>query len=130
MVECRKNRVGGHATHGAKTAIEHRVAEIAQEVHLLFFVCALGDAVDAVQQALTALRNQGMPLSIESNFQGAASAFSASLSNTLWLILAAVVTMYIVLGMLYESYIHPVTILSTLPSAAVGALLALLVSLA
>lgn len=89
---------------------------------------ALGDAVDAVQQGLTALRNQGMPLSIESNFQGAASAFSASLSNTLWLILAAVVTMYIVLGMLYESYIHPVTILSTLPSAAVGALLALLMS--
>ena len=69
-----------------------------------------------------------MPLSIESGLQGAASAFSASLSNTLWLILAAVVTMYIVLGMLYESYIHPVTILSTLPSAAVGALLALWVS--
>jgi multidrug efflux pump len=89
---------------------------------------ALGDAVVAMQQGLSALRSQGMPLSIESNFQGAASAFSASLSNTLWLILAAVITMYIVLGMLYESYIHPITILSTLPSAAVGALLALLLS--
>ena len=90
---------------------------------------ALGDAVSAVEQAQAALRAQGMPLSIETSLQGAASAFSASLMNTLWLILAAVVTMYIVLGMLYESYIHPVTILSTLPSAAVGALLALLLSL-
>jgi multidrug efflux pump len=89
---------------------------------------SLGAAVAAVEQAVQTLREQGMPLSIESGFQGAASAFSASLSNTLWLILAAVVTMYIVLGMLYESYIHPVTILSTLPSAAVGALLALWVS--
>ena len=89
---------------------------------------ALGEAVLAVEQGLKSLREQGMPLSIESGLQGAASAFSASLSNTLWLILAAVVTMYIVLGMLYESYIHPVTILSTLPSAAVGALLALWVS--
>ncbi|MFL6712604.1 MAG: efflux RND transporter permease subunit, partial [Sulfurifustis sp.] len=60
------------------------------------------------------------------SFQGAALAFSASLSNTLLLILAAIVTMYIVLGVLYESYIHPLTILSTLPSAGVGALLALL----
>ena len=46
MVECRKNRIGGHATHGAQAAVQHRVAEIAQEVHLLFFVCVLGDAVD------------------------------------------------------------------------------------
>ena len=67
-----------------------------------------------------------MPASIRANFQGAALAFRASLLNTLLLILAAIVTMYIVLGVLYESYIHPVTILSTLPSAGVGALLALI----
>src|SRR3546814_548193 len=69
-----------------------------------------------------------MPASLDLRFQGAARAFQASLSSTLWLMLAAVVAMYIVLGILYESYIHPVTILSTLPSAAIGALLALLMS--
>ena len=68
----------------------------------------------------------GMPASIQTRFQGAAEAFRASLDSTLLLILAAIVTMYIVLGVLYESYIHPITILSTLPSAGVGALLALL----
>ena len=62
------------------------------------------------------------------NFQGAALAFRASLANELWLILAAIVTMYIVLGVLYESFIHPITILSTLPSAGVGALLALMLT--
>ena len=67
-----------------------------------------------------------MPASIETNFQGAALAFQASLSNELFLILAAVITMYIVLGVLYESFIHPITILSTLPSAGIGALLALI----
>ncbi len=86
---------------------------------------SLGDAVNAVRTTEASL---GMPLSITTNFQGAALAFQASLDNTLLLILAAIVTMYIVLGVLYESYIHPVTILSTLPSAGVGALLALLVS--
>ena len=69
-----------------------------------------------------------MPASIRADFQGAARAFRASLSNTLLLILAAIVTMYIVLGVLYESYIHPLTILSTLPSAGVGALLALMIT--
>ena len=69
-----------------------------------------------------------MPASVQINFQGAALAFRASLANELWLILAAIVTMYIVLGVLYESFIHPITILSTLPSAGVGALLALIVS--
>ena len=69
-----------------------------------------------------------LPLSVETSFQGAAEAFRASLTSTLLLILAAVVTMYIVLGVLYESYIHPMTILSTLPSAGLGALLALLVA--
>lgn len=86
---------------------------------------ALSDAVQAIRQAEAALN---MPASVETRFQGAARAFEASLSSTLWLLLAAVVTMYIVLGILYESYIHPVTILSTLPSAAIGALLALLLS--
>ncbi len=83
---------------------------------------ALSDAVGAIESARAAL---GVPDSIEARFQGAAQAFQSSLSSTLWLLLAAVVTMYIVLGVLYESLIHPVTILSTLPSAAIGALLAL-----
>jgi len=83
---------------------------------------SLGAAVDAIRREEQAI---GLPISIETSFQGAAKAFEAALSNELWLILAAVVTMYIVLGVLYESYIHPVTILSTLPSAGVGALLAL-----
>jgi multidrug efflux pump len=86
---------------------------------------ALGHAVNAIESAE---REIGMPPGVRTSFQGAALAFRASLSNTLWLILAAVVTMYIVLGVLYESYIHPVTILSTLPSAGVGALLALLIA--
>jgi multidrug efflux pump len=83
---------------------------------------SLGEAVTAIDNAK---RDLGLPPSILTSFQGAAAAFSASLTNTIFLILAAVVTMYIVLGVLYESYIHPVTILSTLPSAGVGALLAL-----
>ncbi len=86
---------------------------------------ALGDAVAAIHGAGQEL---GMPVSLETSFQGAALAFQSSLNNTLLLILAAIVTMYIVLGVLYESYIHPVTILSTLPSAGVGALLALLLA--
>jgi multidrug efflux pump len=86
---------------------------------------SLGEAVTAIRQAELDI---GVPPSIRSSFQGAALAFQSSLDNTLLLILAAVVTMYIVLGVLYESYIHPLTILSTLPSAAVGALLALLLT--
>jgi multidrug efflux pump len=86
---------------------------------------SLGDAVKAIRAAE---KDLGMPASIQTRFQGAALAFQASLTNTLFLILAAIVTMYIVLGVLYESYIHPVTILSTLPSAGVGALLALMLS--
>ncbi|AVO40212.1 efflux RND transporter permease subunit [Simplicispira suum] len=90
---------------------------------------ALGDAVKAVQAALEDARSSGsVAPAVDASFQGAALAFQASLSNTLLLILAAVVTMYIVLGVLYESMVHPVTILSTLPSAAVGALLALKIS--
>ncbi len=84
---------------------------------------SLGAAVQAIQDAAA---KAGMPPTVSLRFQGAASAFQAALSNELWLLLAAVATMYIVLGVLYESYIHPVTILSTLPSAGIGALLALM----
>jgi len=84
---------------------------------------ALGDAVRAIEHAQTEFH---MPLSIQAAFQGTAAAFEASLTNEPLLILAALITVYIVLGVLYESYIHPITILSTLPSAGVGALLALL----
>jgi multidrug efflux pump len=86
---------------------------------------SLGAAVSAIHAAE---REIGLPVSVQTSFQGAALAFQASLNNTLLLILAAIITMYIVLGVLYESYIHPVTILSTLPSAGVGALLALMLS--
>jgi len=85
---------------------------------------SLGEAVAAVNEATAGL---GMPLSIHGSFQGTAQAFEASLTNQPLLILAALVTVYLVLGVLYESYIHPLTILSTLPSAGVGALLALLI---
>ena len=83
---------------------------------------SLGDAVNAVNKVKDEI---GMPPSIQGRFQGTAQAFQASLANEPVLILAALVTVYIVLGVLYESYIHPITILSTLPSAGVGALLAL-----
>jgi len=86
---------------------------------------SLGDAVDGIEAAKQEI---GLPMNVHSSYQGAMQAFNLSLSNTLWLILAAIVTVYIVLGVLYESYIHPVTILSTLPSAGVGALLALMLS--
>jgi multidrug efflux pump len=84
---------------------------------------SLGDAVDAVNKVQ---RQLGMPASIQASFQGTAESFRASLVNEPLLILAAVITVYILLGVLYESYIHPLTILSTLPSAGVGALLALM----
>ena len=86
---------------------------------------SLGQAVTAIRQAEQQL---GMPARVQTLFEGAALAFESSLTSTLWLVLAAIVTMYIVLGVLYESYIHPVTILSTLPSAGVGALLALMLA--
>jgi len=84
---------------------------------------SLGAAVDAIQQAE---KDIGLPSGVQTSFQGAALAFQNNLSNELLLILAAIVTMYIVLGVLYESFIHPITILSTLPSAGIGALLALI----
>ena len=86
---------------------------------------SLGDAVDAITKAEKELE---LPASLQTSFQGAALAFRGSLGNELLLILAAIITVYIVLGVLYESYIHPITILSTLPSAGVGALLALLIA--
>jgi multidrug efflux pump len=85
---------------------------------------SLGEAMDAVNKAKNEL---GLPASFQAEFQGTAAAFQASLANEPVLILAALITVYIVLGVLYESYIHPVTILSTLPSAGVGALLALMI---
>jgi len=85
---------------------------------------ALGDAVKEIEASVLQM---GVPSDIGASFQGTAQAFQSSLANQPWLILAALVAVYIVLGMLYESYIHPITILSTLPSAGVGALLALLV---
>jgi multidrug efflux pump len=86
---------------------------------------ALGAAVSRIKAAEQAI---GVPATITTTFLGAANAFQSSLSNELWLILAAIITVYIVLGVLYESYIHPITILSTLPSAGAGALFALLVA--
>ncbi len=86
---------------------------------------SLGTSVDAIRAAA---KDIGMPQGLSMEFLGAAGAYEKSLSSQLWLILAAMVCVYIVLGVLYESYIHPVTILSTLPSAGVGALLALMVS--
>ena len=86
---------------------------------------SLGKAVDEIRQAA---KDIAMPSSVSLTFLGAAAAYQTSLANQLWLILAAVVCVYIVLGVLYESYVHPLTILSTLPSAGVGALLALMLS--
>ncbi|ABY98231.1 TPA: MdtB/MuxB family multidrug efflux RND transporter permease subunit [Pseudomonas putida] len=126
---------GGQVRLSALARIEQRQAQLAishigqfPAVILSFNLghgASLGEAVQVIEQVQ---KDIGMPLGVQTRFQGAAEAFQASLSSTLLLILAAVVTMYIVLGVLYESYIHPVTILSTLPSAAVGALLALLIS--
>jgi multidrug efflux pump len=85
---------------------------------------SLGEAIDAVNKVKNEI---GLPASVQAAFQGTAASFEASLANEPVLILAAIITVYIVLGVLYESYIHPITILSTLPSAGVGALLALLI---
>jgi multidrug efflux pump len=86
---------------------------------------SLGEATKVIDQAK---REMNMPESIQTSFQGTAAAFQKSLASEPWLIVAAVITVYIVLGVLYESYIHPITILSTLPSAGVGAILALLIT--
>ncbi len=95
----------------------------------LSFNLAPGVSLGQATKAIAAAEQEiGLPASINSSFQGTAAAFQNSLSSEPWLILAAIITVYIVLGVLYESYIHPITILSTLPSAGVGAILALLIT--
>jgi multidrug efflux pump len=126
---------GGQVPLSAIATVEERTAPL-QINHFSQFPAAtisfnlasgtsLGAAVTAVERVQ---RDIGMPQSIFPTFQGAALAFQASLANELLLILAAIITVYIVLGVLYESFVHPVTILSTLPSAGIGALLALIVA--
>ncbi|WP_283743785.1 MdtB/MuxB family multidrug efflux RND transporter permease subunit [Sideroxydans sp. CL21] len=96
---------------------------------MISFDLARGVSIGAAVQAIREVQQQlNLPASVPLKMQGAAAAFEAALSNQLWLLLAAVATMYIVLGVLYESFVHPVTILSTLPSAGIGALLALMLS--
>jgi multidrug efflux pump len=125
--------VGGQVPLSALVSVSERTAPLSID-HLGQFPAttvsfnlaqgaALGNAVDAIRKAETDI---GLPPSVITSFQGAALAFQATLGNELFLIMAAIVTVYIVLGVLYESFIHPITILSTLPSAGVGALLALL----
>jgi multidrug efflux pump len=126
---------GGAAPLSAFTHFESGVAPLAinhqgqfPSVTISFNLApgiALGDATKAIARAQEEI---GMPLSVQAEFQGTARAFIASLKNEPLLILAAIITVYIVLGVLYESYIHPLTILSTLPSAGVGAILALLIA--
>ena len=130
-----KTTDGGQVRLSSLAKVEERQAQLAvshigqfPSVMVSFNLApgvALGQAVELIDQVQ---KDIGMPVGVQTQFQGAAQAFQASLSSTLLLILAAVVTMYIVLGVLYESYIHPITILSTLPSEAVGALLALILS--
>ena len=130
-----KTTDGGQVRLSSLAKVEERQAQLAishigqfPSVMVSFNLApgvALGEAVELINQVQ---KDIGMPVGVHTEFQGAAKAFQASLSSTLLLILAAIVTMYIVLGVLYESYIHPITILSTLPSAAVGALLALILS--
>jgi multidrug efflux pump len=126
---------GGAIPLGSFAAIREQPAPL-QVNHIAQFPAAnigfdtapgvsLGKAVETIRQAEKQI---GVPDALTTTFLGAANAFQASLANELWLILAAIVTVYIVLGVLYESYIHPITILSTLPSAGVGALLALMIA--
>ncbi len=116
-----------HITEGKTVLAVNRLDQFPM-VTVSFNLAPGASLSGAVESIVAAEAEIGLPASVETRFQGAALAFQNSLSSTLWLILAAVVTMYIVLGVLYESYIHPITILSTLPSAGVGALLALLIS--
>jgi multidrug efflux pump len=127
--------VGGATPLSAFASVHEQMAPL-QITHVAQFPAAtvgfdtapgvsLGSAVDAIRDTAAQLK---LPGSVTLTFLGAANAYEASLANELWLILAAVVCVYIVLGVLYESYIHPLTILSTLPSAGVGALLALMIT--
>ncbi|MFM7075698.1 MAG: efflux RND transporter permease subunit, partial [Planctomycetaceae bacterium] len=124
---------GGRVPLGAVTRLEERRVPLAVNhqgqfpVVTVSFNLAPGVSLGAAVEAIEAAREGvGMPPGIQTAFQGTAAAFRASLSNQALLVLAAIVTVYIVLGVLYESLVHPVTILSTLPSAGVGALVALL----
>jgi multidrug efflux pump len=124
---------GGETPLGSFTSIQQRTVPLTINhqgqfpvVNISFNLAhnaSLGEAVDAISKVRDELQ---LPRSIQMRFQGTAEAFQASLKNEPMLILAALVTVYIVLGVLYESYIHPITILSTLPSAGVGALVALI----
>ena len=126
---------GGQVPLSALARVDERLAPLEND-HLGQFPAAtlsfdlapgasLGVAVDAVKRAQA---DAGLPASINTSFQGSALAFQSTLGNEILLIMAAIVTVYIVLGVLYESFIHPVTILSTLPSAGIGALLALMIT--
>jgi multidrug efflux pump len=108
----------------APLAVSHQGQFVAATISFnLPIGVTLGEAVKAVNDTMERI---GVPTTVHGSFQGTARAFQASLQSQPWLILAALVTVYIVLGMLYESYVHPITILSTLPSAGVGAILALM----
>src|SRR5436189_4145267 len=108
----------------APLSVNHQSQFVASTISFnLALGVSLGEASDAINQAMVQL---GVPTTVHGSFQGTARAFRQSLDSQPWLILAALVTVYIVLGILYESTIHPITILSTLPSAGVGALLALM----
>ena len=123
--QCRSKPSVRSRTAATTLAVNHRGQ--APAVTISFNLApdvALGDAVNAVT---TATGEMGLPSTIRGSFSGTAQAFQQSLASEPFLILAALAAVYVVLGMLYESYVHPVTILSTLPSAGVGALLALLV---
>ncbi len=129
-----RSAAGGQVPLGQVARVEHATAPLSINRQGQFPVstvsfnlaprASLGAAVESVNSAWKEL---GAPASVQAGFQGTARAFEASLTNEPILILAALVTVYIVLGVLYESYIHPITILSTLPSAGVGAILALLI---
>jgi multidrug efflux pump len=127
--------IAGKVPLSTLTHVEQRTAPLAVNhqgqfsVATISFNLAPGASLGGAVEAIEAVKDElGMPASIAANFQGTARAFQASLKNEPLLILAALVTVYIVLGVLYESYIHPITILSTLPSAGVGALVALLLT--
>ncbi|MCQ9329263.1 efflux RND transporter permease subunit [Pelistega suis] len=114
-------------THGAMELEKQRLDQF--PAALISFNLSDGYALsEVVEDIYQTAEDLDLPSSVSLQLQGSALAFESSLTNTLWLLLAAVFTMYIVLGVLYESYIHPITILSTLPSAAIGALLALMLT--
>ena len=118
------NAVARYEPSTAPLAVNHQGQFVASTISFnLPSGVSLGDATKAIDNAMARL---GVPITVHGSFQGTARAFQASLDSQPWLILAALITVYIVLGILYESTIHPVTILSTLPSAGVGALLALM----